>query len=303
MQIGLINKTTMKTVKSRITKIVIINAVNLIFGCSGQKYIADKWQTGDFKQQTDTMLLQSYNYNADNKVFYYISNDDKNIYLSLKLLDKTSQIKILRFGLTVWIDPKAKNNKNLGIKFPIENNDPHFAFGKKATLDDKKLQLSQQSVELELIGFNGEDSQIISSSDTNNVHGKLDLAKDTSLVYKLIIPVKCITSVTPFKDDDLLSIGFESGFLEPPKSDRSNEGFGMNGRGGFGGNMGGGRFGGGTGGGSGSMGGQGGYGGGGHSRSGNYNPEKMQQRKAEREELSKPIKFWIEKIMLAKQIQ
>ncbi len=64
------------------------------------------------------------------------------------------------------------------------------------------------------IGFNGEDSQIISSSDTNNVHGKLAMAKDTSLVYKLIIPVKCITSVAPFKDEDLLSIGFESGFLE-----------------------------------------------------------------------------------------
>ncbi len=57
-------------------------------------------------------------YDEENKILYDIYNDEDNIYISVKTSYYYSQVKILRMGLTIWIDQKAKKNKDKGIVFP-----------------------------------------------------------------------------------------------------------------------------------------------------------------------------------------
>ncbi len=47
-------------------------------------------------------------YDKEGKILYDVYDDEKNIYVNIKTSDYTSQVKILKMGLTVWFDQKSK---------------------------------------------------------------------------------------------------------------------------------------------------------------------------------------------------
>src|SRR5580658_156365 len=50
---------------------------------------------------------------------YAVSNDKDNLYITVETGDPATQLKILREGLTVWIDKKGEKEEVTGINYPI----------------------------------------------------------------------------------------------------------------------------------------------------------------------------------------
>src|SRR5579863_10004437 len=52
---------------------------------------------------------------------YAVSNDKENLYITVETGDPATQLKILRQGLTVWIDKTGGKEEETAINFPIPN--------------------------------------------------------------------------------------------------------------------------------------------------------------------------------------
>ena len=261
------------------------------------------YYTPELESIPDTSFYQYFkDYDADSKVFYMICNDSENFYVKLKVPEKAEQRKILMFGLTVWVDPKAKSKDNIGVEFPIAmemdrekmkqmrpngKQSQGMEQGKRPDENEMLIKRIEECQELNLIGFEGTgETRQVSVMDPTGVHGEMFFDSNGFLDYTLAIPITSIENVNPLKDGNLFSIGFESGALE------------MSGMGGSGG---GGPGGGGMRGGGGPPGGGGGMrpGGGGGSRGGGSSDIDREKRMAEMQAMMMPIKFWVKKIELA----
>ena len=65
-----------------------------------------KWQNNpsdEFKLPVSEYIVAK-----KGKVQYYLSNDDMNIYLDMKIIETLEQIRILQDGLTLWINMDNK---------------------------------------------------------------------------------------------------------------------------------------------------------------------------------------------------
>ena len=59
-------------------------------------------------------------YNGETKLQYRIANDTSNIYVCFKVTDEPAQMKMMRAGINVWLDPKGKKKEVVGINFPMK---------------------------------------------------------------------------------------------------------------------------------------------------------------------------------------
>lgn len=264
------------------------------------------YYTDEVKNIPDSNFYTFYkNYDAKNKLFYIVANDEENIYVKLKVPEKAEQRKILMFGLTVWIDTKAKKKETIGVEFPLSGAQDQEAMrgemgGQMTGQGDRKkpdgnamLQKRiDEAYELLLIGFEGTgETRIVPNHEEGSVNGKMFFDSNGFLDYTLTIPINSITAVNPLKDGNLFSIGIVSGALET--SGLGGPGSGGPGGGGPGG---GGPPGGGGGGGGGGMRPGGGSSGGGGMPGGDTEKEK---RFSEMQDMITPIKLWVKKIELA----
>jgi hypothetical protein len=53
------------------------------------------------------------------KIAVGVANDSDNLYLCLKVLDRSTQTQIIRRGLTLWFDSTGGNDRVFGVHFPI----------------------------------------------------------------------------------------------------------------------------------------------------------------------------------------
>ena len=50
---------------------------------------------------------------------YNITSDEKALYICVATGDEETQLRMLRSGLTIWLDPKGEKDKTIGLFFPI----------------------------------------------------------------------------------------------------------------------------------------------------------------------------------------
>ncbi|RYE38298.1 MAG: hypothetical protein EOP48_27310, partial [Sphingobacteriales bacterium] len=56
----------------------------------------------------------------DTHIKYALDNDGKHLYVALSISDLSTQIKMMRTGMSVFIDLKAKKKESRCIQFPIK---------------------------------------------------------------------------------------------------------------------------------------------------------------------------------------
>lgn len=269
--------------------ISLIIAVALC-GCSQQKYVTTKWEKRSYKV-IESIPVLDYHYNTEGKLFYLVTIDSANLYVHLKIADESAQKKILMFGFQTWIDTTAKNKKQMSIKFPLPADErmgnmllDNETKRNRMDFEAYKNMTINQLMEIELLGFSGKNSsQFVSAITNNSVNGKIEMNESGDILYLLTIPFKSLGIENKY--DMYLSLNLESGHL----SEEMRQGGMIGGRPG---GMSGGRPGG-AGGRTGNMGGgrPGGMRGGG-------NPQMMQQKMQERQQLSTPIKIKLKKVKL-----
>jgi len=241
---------------------------------------------GDIKEWGDSLRY----YNKEKQLNYGLANDQDNLYMAIRVNDRSEQIRILRAGLTLSIDTRGKKKESFTITFPVGDQSAEGMAETAQDLQGGNSDVKQEDRdelmrarltklrEIRVTGFKDIESETITTSNTYGFKVAIDYDKDGYLVYEAAIPLKF------FHADDITktewAFNFKiNGITRPGQHKDGPEQEGMT-RGGGGGMGGGGR------------GGRGGGRGGQRMAGGNSAP-------VDHSELSKSVDFW-EKYYLAK---
>ncbi len=239
---------------------------------------------GDLTEWGDSLRY----YNDENKLYYTIANDKDNLYMVIRINDRSEQMRILGAGLTLSIDTRGRKKESFSVTYPIGGK-PDMApdienqplDGSKATQvddrDDKMRATLTKLRQIKVTGFKEVESDLITTSNTYGFKAAIDFDKDGNLVYETAIPLKLFHAEDIGKNE--WSFNFKINGINRPIQKHNNETGSIEneGRGGRGGGMGGG------------MGGSRGMrGGGGRGMRGSTSGEQS----SEQDELSKSIDFW-----------
>lgn len=247
---------------------------------------------GDLKDWGDSLRY----FNADKKIYYTLANDKNNLYMVVRVNDRTEQIRIIRAGLTLSINTKGKKKEESSITFPVGNPDePQPALsGDKNTNPDLLDQQDRDEMmkarltklrNIKVTGFPDIESDIMTTSNTYGIKVALNIDANDNLVYEAAIPLKFFHAEAPDKTEWAFNIKI-NGVTRPSKPGADANGGMGGGRGGMGG---------------GGMGGRGGMGGGGGRRGGGGmgGGRGGSMTESDHSETAKSIDFW-EKFYLSK---
>ncbi len=215
-------------------------------------------------------------YDSKSLVGYATSNDKDYLYITLETGDEYVQTKILKQGLTVWIDTSGKKEQMMGIHFPLQDNDDplELSSGKEKgsrsggegqglshDMTQKVKRALSDATQLTLEGFRGcKGGFLVKENNPCGIKVQIGIDEYKELIWEAAIPFSAIYNTDHINkkwDGRPISVGFfVKGFKKPSTSNGASDA----------GSMG---SGGGRGMGSGGMGGGGGRGGsrGGGSRS------------------------------------
>ena len=148
------------------------------------------WQSRDEEE----VIIASSDYTCIKKgnFCYFISNNDRFVYLYLKFEDKNLQNIILMEGLTLWVDMDNKDYKKLGIKFPVgmRSSDTQKKPVRNNMNPDVVLSPIESANTIELIGFVNENMRRFPAKNADTFSGSVKIGNDGALYYSLAMPVE-----------------------------------------------------------------------------------------------------------------
>ncbi|MDO7848130.1 hypothetical protein Q5H92_17320 [Hymenobacter sp. M29] len=235
-------------------------------------------------QATD--WTDSLRYDPVSKLQYQVLNDGRQVYLRLKAADPATQAKIVRLGLTVWLDTTGRNQHQFGVHFPLggplgarpgtDDGSPRPGANPPASdrQEARRERMTQALTglrEMELLNYKGNPEPTLTDAQSQlGVKAALALDDQENLIYELAVPMRLLYRKLPALTGRPAVVGVTLAggkFSMPaPGSGGIQGGMGGGGMGGMrGGGMGGGGMRGGSMGGGGMRGGggRGGYSGGG----------------------------------------
>lgn len=127
-------------------------------------------------------------------LYCFISNDNDNVYIDMKVENRKIQKRILTEGLTIWINMDAREEKKMGIRFPLgSRNQP----GRKKAEHEENTPTQAESIEnllpmantIEILGFISEQQRHFPAENRDSFRGSVKLDEGGKLFYKLIMPV------------------------------------------------------------------------------------------------------------------
>lgn len=235
-----------------------------------------------------------YGYFMKGGFYYYISNDDKYVYLDIKIKDSGIENTILRQGLTIWINANDKRTKKTGVKYPLgargtggyrgRNNENQ---GVNSNTDNK----AAVSNSIELIGFQQSGPIIIPAMEENDFNGTINYDKMGNLLYTVRMPISRFDFIKGKKASGYKPFSMGVEYRDMPaqgnsrgQTPRSNSGRMSSYGGGYGGGFGGGF---------------GGRSGGGMRMGGGYHGGGMQGRSMNSQQTENTRLLWVKKIRFA----
>jgi hypothetical protein len=194
--------------------ILFLIGISLTLASSGQK---EKNFPGNWRNQPSGELkLTDSEYQSYKKglVLYYISNDNENLYLDLKIKETIEQTKLLKVGMNIWICMNGKSQKKTGIRYPIGSD---YSGGRRGYSNqvNAPTPLSQAHT-IQLIGFKDVEPSRFSADNTDNFRGKAWYNDGGDLLYSLVIPLAKISQLDESQDKTgIITLGIEYGV--PPE--------------------------------------------------------------------------------------
>lgn len=224
------------------------------------------------KEWTDSLR-----YDPGSKLQYQVLNDGRMVYLRLKAADPATQARIVRLGLTVWLDTTGRNQHQFGVHFPLggpvggrggspgsqqPDSPDASAADRQASRRARMTQALADMREMELLNYKGSKEPTLTDAQSQlGVKAALAVNEQEDLIYELAVPLRLLYRKLPALatgQKAVVGISLVGGSFSMPGQSGGGGG-GMQGGGMRGSGMRGG--GGGYGGGGGMRGGGGGYGG------------------------------------------
>jgi hypothetical protein len=206
--------------KSLLSLFLILTCINL--NAQRGNLLMSRWHLNDKSAQADFQLLKKAG------LYYFISNDNDNIYIRLRFADPKIQDKILKDGLTIWINMDDNQATRMGVRYPMgslnqEINKKHDSGEKKEAVDDSDISLANT---IELIGFISEQERHFPAENPDNFTGSVKYDENGVLLYRMVMPIAKLP-VRNSRDGNgamPFSLGFQYGFIPSSSSIHSSGG-------------------------------------------------------------------------------
>ena len=187
--------------------------------------------------------LNRQSYQGANSTYYLswnVYNDDKHLYIDLTTGNRTSIMKIIRTGFTVYVDETGKKSTQRYVQYPVERQKTiererkgggqrGRTAGERRSPDiGKMLEKLPQKVKLSTL-----KGEIQTTTDALEKYTfQLALGDNEQLLYTLAIPLEDILTHSGISE---VSIGLVSGHFDIPQRPSSAQGSGgRKGQGGMG---------------------------------------------------------------------
>jgi hypothetical protein len=162
-------------------KLVLSLSVLFCLNVTAQKsnYYLSTWD----KLKPDELKIAADKFICNNKtgLCYFMSNNNDNLVLFIEVKDIVVQNRILKEGMTVWINMDGKQEKDMGVRFPKGAGNT----GKEVNL----ITALSMANTIELIGFSGESERQVPAENADSFSGQVTLDVFNVLQYRLVIPL------------------------------------------------------------------------------------------------------------------
>ena len=190
-------------------------------------------------------------YDEKAQLGYAVSNDKENLYITVETGDPATQLKILREGLTVWIDKKGEKGEETAINYPIPMNkdgkEPRAPRQKaegegqqglgsdrqqkqRMDLEDKVRAALDEAKEFSLQGFKSCNLQYpVMELDSCGIVVRIGLDADNELVWEAKVPLKTFyfkPQLTRADKGKAISVCFETTGMKRPPGQQGGGGHG-----------------------------------------------------------------------------
>lgn len=136
--------------------------------------------------------------NAGFTMQYNVTNDGRNLYVCVSSGDVSTQLRMLRSGMTLYFDPKGEKSKDISIHFPIQKRPEPGGYRSRGNGSGgydpaaHMQELVLQSDYYNTTGFTGmENGQFALTDQKSPIRLAIKLNSDDSLlVYEAVIPLK-----------------------------------------------------------------------------------------------------------------
>ena len=257
-------------IRNSFVAVLLLVTSTFLFSCKSNKHSKSKrlpgvWQAQPIKIDGKNNDWPSPYPEYDDKAMlgYAVSNDKENLYITVETGDLATELKILRNGLTVWIDRKGDKDEVTAINFPIpqeksgngkekeqsESNRPargnwqQGQGGGAGAQDKMRLQMEdrvkralQEANEYSLQGFKSCNMQFpIMENDSCGIKIRMDIDTDNEFVWEAVVPLRTFyfkNEITRADKGRPISICFETEASKRPAGQGQGGGGGNGGNGG-----------------------------------------------------------------------
>jgi len=242
--------------------IIVLIIIVALFSCKSSKHSSSKrlppcaWQVVPIDVDGSNRDWPSPYPEYDDKAMlgYAVSNDKDNLYITVETGDPATQLKILREGLTVWIDKKGEKEEVTGINYPIPTpagdnggqrpSSMHAQPGsggasidqeqkKRMALEERVRRSLPDAIEYSLQGFKSCNLQFpIMVADSCGVIMHIAIDTDDEMVWEAVVPFKSFyfkSEITKADKGRPISICFETTAMKRPEGQSTHSGGGHGG--------------------------------------------------------------------------
>ena len=161
-----------------------------------------------------TEWTDSLHYDLASKLQYQILNDGRAVYLRIKAADPTTQAKIVRLGLTVWLDTTGRNQHQFGVRFPLggplggrggaeggdqqPDNTADSPADRQASRHERMSRVIANMREMELLNYKGNKEPTLTDAQSQlGVKAALAVDAQEDLIYELAVPLRLLYHKLP----------------------------------------------------------------------------------------------------------
>lgn len=203
----------------------------ILFACNVQTFDLI-WQNENFLKIPDHKLREPLRF-YDQKTFiqYNITNDSKNLYITIKATDSYIQSKILKAGFVISIDTSLKKNNACNLYFPVPNSEKlNLATDEIQSLNNNNIEYFKTMFistyrEIFLDGFKNISQKNIPMNNEYGIIANLHWDSLNIMYYRAVIPFKFFLKDEILKTDTakILDLKFTINPLPKPESSKTTQ--------------------------------------------------------------------------------
>jgi hypothetical protein len=199
--------------------IFLVSVLCMNLNAQKGKLFTSEWRENESSEMN--VSSDKYSYFEKGKLYYHIANNDKYIIVDMKVEDAGVQNRILKEGLTIWINMDGKSNKTTGVRFPIGS---EYSGGRnrsnvpavRVASDGSLVTPLAMANTIQLTGFENANPSRFPADNADNFRGWVKYDSEGTLLYNMVIPIEKLPIRNSKEGDGAMPFTFGIEYGAPP---------------------------------------------------------------------------------------